>query len=181
MKKLDLTNQKIAHFNIVDFAHQLGRKRFWNCICECGTKLIVNQENLKSGHIKSCGCKRKGNTHASWTGFEEISGQYWSSIKCGANKRKIEFTISIEYIWNLFIKQDGKCAISGKKLYLCVATIDKNLSIHNASLDRIDSSKGYIEGNVQWVDKDVNRMKTDFNELYFIDTCKLIAEYNKDK
>ena len=36
-----------------------------------------------------------------------------------------------------------------------------------ASLDRIDSSKGYTEDNIQWVHKDVNQMKMDLPEQRF--------------
>ncbi len=46
----------------------------------------------------------------------------------------------------------------------------------SASLDRIDSSLGYIEENVQWVHKDVNMMKRIYDNNYFIKMCKLIAE-----
>jgi hypothetical protein len=54
---------------------------------------------------------------------------------------------------------------------------DVNVSVeHTASLDRIDSSKGYCEDNVQWVHKDINRMKNTFDQDYFISLCKLIAE-----
>ena len=44
-----------------------------------------------------------------------------------------------------------------------------------ASLDRIDSSKGYIEGNVQWVHKSVNIMKCDFSSDIFIGICNQIS------
>ena len=44
-----------------------------------------------------------------------------------------------------------------------------------ASLDRIDPTKGYIEGNIQWVHKDVNRMKMDFTETRFLELVNLIA------
>lgn len=47
-------------------------------------------------------------------------------------------------------------------------------------LDRIDSSKGYIEGNVQWVHKDVNMMKQNYSQKYFIEMCKKIYETNKN-
>ena len=36
-------------------------------------------------------------------------------------------------------------------------------SVVTASLDRIDSSKGYQPGNVWWVHKRVNRLKNDFS------------------
>ena len=37
------------------------------------------------------------------------------------------------------------------------------------SLDRIDSSKGYEENNVQWVHKDINLMKNKYDNKYFIE------------
>jgi hypothetical protein len=43
-----------------------------------------------------------------------------------------------------------------------------------ASLDRIDSKKGYVEGNVHWVHKDVNMMKRNFTEEYFINLCETV-------
>ncbi len=48
-----------------------------------------------------------------------------------------------------------------------------------ASLDRIDSTKGYTLDNIQWIHKDLNKMKMNFANDYFIKTCKLVAENNK--
>jgi len=45
-----------------------------------------------------------------------------------------------------------------------------------ASLDRINNDLGYIEGNVQWVHKDVNRMKWAFTQDRFLELCCLITE-----
>jgi hypothetical protein len=50
-----------------------------------------------------------------------------------------------------------------------------------ASLDRIDSTKGYIKGNIQWVHKDVNKMKWNWNQSNFINWCKLITNYYNEK
>jgi len=47
--------------------------------------------------------------------------------------------------------------------------------IRTASLDRIDSSKGYVKGNLQWVHKDINMMKNHYNQKYFIEICKKVA------
>jgi hypothetical protein len=44
----------------------------------------------------------------------------------------------------------------------------------------IDSSKGYIEGNIQWVHKDINNMKWDFTQEEFINYCKLVANNFKN-
>ena len=47
-----------------------------------------------------------------------------------------------------------------------------------ASLDRIDSSKGYTTDNIQWVHKDINIMKNDYGNDYFIEICKKVAKNN---
>ena len=62
-------------------------------------------------------------------------------------------------------------------LELCFPRASKDKS-WNASLDRIDSSKGYIEGNVQWVHQNINMMKNKFDNQYFIEMCKLITKNN---
>jgi hypothetical protein len=72
-------------------------------------------------------------------------------------------------------KQGRKCALSGININFPKVHKDRN---YNASIDRIDSSLGYVVGNVQWVDKDVNMMKRTYNNEYFIKMCKLIAENN---
>ena len=75
----------------------------------------------------------------------------------------------------MFLKQNKKCALSG--VLLSFNTIAKNqTSKKTASLDRIDSSKGYIEGNVQWVHKKINDLKSNFDEDTLIKMCNLISK-----
>ena len=50
-----------------------------------------------------------------------------------------------------------------------------------ASLDRIDSSKGYTIDNVQWVHKKVNMMKKDMSDSEFIAWCNEISSYRKEE
>ena len=45
----------------------------------------------------------------------------------------------------------------------------------NKSLDRVDSSKGYIEGNVQWVHKMVNMSKQQYTQEEFIEMCTAVV------
>ena len=45
-----------------------------------------------------------------------------------------------------------------------------------ASLDRIDSKKGYTIDNVQWVYKKINMMKQNYDQKEFVNLCCLIAE-----
>lgn len=118
--------------------------------------------------------KLKGRFSPYFKGVGELSSKYWSGIIRHAKKSKIEISIDITFAWNLFLKQERKCAISN---------IDINLSDRygiieqTASLDRIDSTKGYVAGNVQWVHKIINIMKSSFTQEYFIITCKEISHY----
>ena len=88
----------------------------------------------------------------------ELTLSKFNRIKSKSMIRKIEFNLTIEYLWNLYITQNRKCAITGDELP----------NILEASLDRIDSSKGYIEGNVQWVTVQANKCKhiLSMSELY---------------
>ena len=45
-----------------------------------------------------------------------------------------------------------------------------------ASLDRIDSSRGYDADNIQWVHKDINWMKQDFSQSEFIAYCRRVSK-----
>lgn len=62
-----------------------------------------------------------------------------------------------------------KCALTGREIGFDAP--------QTASLDRIDSTKGYLSGNVQWVHVSVNRMKNSFSQNEFIATCTEVAEW----
>jgi hypothetical protein len=52
---------------------------------------------------------------------------------------------------------------------------------NTASLDRIDSSLGYVRGNVQWLHKDVNWMKNTLDQDRFIELCKAIVNHEVEE
>jgi hypothetical protein len=91
----------------------------------------------------------------------------------------LPFEITIEYAWNLFLKQNRKCALSGKPL-LMWGKIDGKYT-GTASLDRIDSSKGYVSNNVQWIDKKLQSVKTKLSDAEFIQICQDITAYQIEK
>jgi predicted DNA-binding protein YlxM (UPF0122 family) len=105
--------------------------------------------------------------------YKEISGHYWSSIQHCAKRRNIEFNITLEYIWNLYIEQNRKCKLSGVDIKF--NDICNDNTTQTASLDRRDSSIGYIEGNVQWVHKTINRIKWHLNQDEFLDWCDKVS------
>jgi len=152
------------------------REYVWKCKCECGEYKIVSSALLLSGTTQSCGCLRRENSkQMRWAGCGDLSGQYFCSLRLGAEKRGLLFDIDIEYAWNLFVEQDGRCALTGTKIWFRPTTRSEMLG--TASLDRIDSSKGYSVDNVHWVHKDINKMKMDLNQDRFIELCCQVAEH----
>lgn len=103
--------------------------------------------------------------------YKSIPLTWFSMKQKGGLSRGYLWTLTIEDIWKLYEDQGGVCALSG----VPIKWADKGLTA-TVSIDRIDSSEGYVLENVQLVHKDVNFMKQQFDQEYFINMCKAIAE-----
>lgn len=178
-KFIDLTNQRFGKLIVIKRVKNLGKSTTWLCKCDCGQETLVRSVSLKTRNTSSCGCGQKalGNKSRRWKGHGEISSHFWYDIIQSAKRRNIEFSISIEDGWNIFLKQNKKCALTNRELQFAVRCGLRG----NASLDRIDNNKGYITGNVQWVHKDVNRMKWILSNNEFINFCYEVVAYNEKK
>lgn len=77
-----------------------------------------------------------------------------------ARARKWDYDIDCSYLNDLWKKQKGKCSISGLDMKLKThSNTSEDLGLTAASLDRIDSSLGYIKGNVQFMCVGLNLLK----------------------
>jgi hypothetical protein len=178
--KRDLTGQVYGHLKVLSKNEDRSTKeQYWNCQCVCGNETIVRHSHLTTHTVRTCGCSHvvTQNKHPHWKGVGKLSGALWLQINKSAAKRNLPISITKEHAWDLFLKQKEKCALSGVAL-----KFNTSLRIRDgtASLDRIDSSMGYVEGNVQWVHKVVNVMKQDLSDLEFVEWCKLISERNSN-
>lgn len=151
--------------------YKISEHTAYRCKCLCGKEINISCNNLKNA--KSCGCTTvRGRQHGRYKGYEDISGILWRRIQDNAKKRNLEINITPEILWNLFIKQNKKCALTNLDIHLASSSrYDKN----TASLDRIDSNKGYIEDNIQWVHKSINAMKLNLKQEEFIEFCHLVS------
>jgi len=124
--------------------------------------------------------QRRIRFNSNWKGYGDLSGDHWRRIQQGASSRNLELHITIEYAWNVYLQQNGKCAISDVDITLRGQEIGiSSKQIHEkttASLDRIDSSKGYTIDNIQWIHKDLNQMKSDRSMETFLYWIKTIYE-----
>jgi hypothetical protein len=164
------------------------QKPYLKCRCACGLEKEVSLGSMKGGQshrCSSCAGKRitlpEGFTN-SWKGtvINGLNRTMFSHIKSKARERSLNFEVTQEFLADLIAKQNYKCALSGLEITLSLKIKNGNsdFSYITASLDRVDSKKGYTEDNVQWVHKDINKMKMAYDNQYFIDMCKLIANNN---
>lgn len=70
--------------------------------------------------------------------------------------------IDVQYLKELWDNQNGICPYTGIKMLLPKTSTDFFHSLKKASLDRIDSKKGYIKGNVEFVCSAINLAKNSF-------------------
>jgi hypothetical protein len=84
-----------------------------------------------------------------------------------ARNRKIGFNLTSEYIKKLLEEQDNRCALTGR----VIGHAQENA----LSMDRIDSSKGYVVGNIQLVCKQANFAKHALSQQDFIQLCKEVV------
>jgi hypothetical protein len=141
----------------------------WICQCDCGKFKSVKADHLISRQTESCGCLAHD---LRWKGHEEISGDYWNGVLRGATTRSLSVEIKIDDAWEQYLKQDRRCALSGVELCFDGSKRIKN---QTASLDRIDSNKGYTKDNIQWVHKTIQKMKMDLKESVFLEFCERVA------
>lgn len=166
----DLTGVIFDNFKIISLykISDAGEKT-WLAQCKCGKTFNIRSSRLKI--TPSCGCSDSELVQKYAQNFDEVPEWFWEKFKKGAYKRNLEFTISENKLWEIFISQDKKCFFSGLELYIPTKKTQPNFT---ASIDRIDSKNGYIEGNIQWVHKTINMMKMRMSNDQLIEFCSLI-------
>lgn len=129
-------------------------------------------------HAKLMGLKRpysssrKGLNDIRRRGHGKISGSYISRLRCGAQARNLSYSLldgsdeSYRYLNDIIT---DLCPFSGRPLTFRAHSTDFSST---ASLDRIDSNLGYERGNVRWIHKTVNRMKSNGSDKWFMSLIK---------
>lgn len=170
--KINFSNVDIIDFNPV----KKGKEYTYLVKCRnCGKEYYKARWTFG---IYRCQCYKTVNGAYNYQGYKSISANYFRSCKSNAKKRGLEFNITKEDMWNQWLSQNGKCSLSG-----IILTIERNYKKMkegmSASLDRINSKKGYTKDNIQWVHKDLNKMKLNYPNDYFIKMCIFVANNNQ--
>lgn len=170
-----IIGQRFTRLEIIDEFRTKGTYKNVLCVCDCGNLVWTHMCVLHAQDTKSCGCYSSDQAASrAWTGYEEISGQYIGAIKDGARRRNMLYDIRPRDMWKKFLQQDRKCALTGVELLFSTRCSSKE---QTASLDRINSTIGYVVSNIQWVHKDINKIKMNLDESIFINWCRLTVQH----
>ncbi len=148
--------QRFDRLVVVERLGKQGSAFLWRCICDCGKEKITLGVRLRNGQCGSCGCKMRESTAKSFTTHGKSQTLEYKLLK-DARKRAKEFNreynITLEDIYIPDV-----CPVLG---ILLIPTKGGKCTNNSPSLDRVDSSKGYIKGNVKIISMRANRLKQD--------------------
>lgn len=146
-----------------------GRGRFF-CSMSCAA-IKNNEEHPRKGNAEFL---IANNRKDEFTPFKYFVNHAKSRNNERSNKR--DFNLTIDFVKQLWENQSGICPFTGWELIL-----PPNSNGHispdpaNASLDRIDNAKGYIQGNVRFVSVMANFARNKFADEQLINFCKAVA------
>lgn len=110
-----------------------------------------------------------------------------ASYKQHAKKKNIPYNLTVQYLIDLFEKQNRLCYYTGKPLVIrtnrglgeeCINFANTH---YQASLDRLIPKLGYIEGNVVWCGWLVNTCKNLLTEDQLYDICEVILKQKQSR
>lgn len=151
----DITGHRYGNLKVLERLPRTGKYYEYKCLCDCGKVVTVKSVNLRSGMVKSCGCRRHRHSYNRLEDREDaIIKRCYSSLK----KRHRKFAAAEEMIdydsfKRLALSSCVYCGTkgsriipdrlgSGKKTHICS---DVKVAING--IDRLDSSKGYTKDN----------------------------------
>jgi hypothetical protein len=143
----DLKSKRFGRLKVVGrYKGITGPRRYWECICECGNKVVCETSNLNSGHTTSCGCYMKMRTseiHFKHGLVHKRLHRIWSNMK-----RRCE-NLSHQYYKNY-----GGRGIQVWPSWHDAATFIKWALSHgyrdDLTLDRKDNDGDYTPKNCRW-------------------------------
>lgn len=135
------------------------------CKCSCGTERKVSiwtLLNKTSTACTVCSHTKVGASNPTWKGIGDVPRRFTKRAPTEDDAKAIVES------WD---ECNQTCALTGWP----ITFKDKT-----ASLDRIDSQKGYIRGNLQWVHTNANICKNAFENEYFITLCHAVARHHSN-
>lgn len=146
--KLNLSGQRFGRLLVLGEGSQRNTIRMWNCLCDCGSRTLAQQGNLRNGHTLSCGCMRSEMTIARHT----THGHYIKGKPTGTRKTWGEIFQRCNNKNNHAYKWYGGRGIKVCDRWYSFENFVSDMGIRpeGFSLDRVNSDGNYEPGNCRW-------------------------------
>jgi len=174
---VDLTGKVFGRLTVVDLNtdRSTSKRKFWNCICDCGRPKIAGGDNLKNGKTSSCGCL-----------FKEIHPITQAKRRKFAPEEK-----AFRHIWRLMIR---RCHNPRDNMYHHYGARDIKVcerwhDYYNfksdmfprpdgMTLERINNEEGYCPENCRWASQlDQCNNRRNSNRQTINGTTKTVSEW----
>lgn len=154
MKLNDLTGKQFGRWTVL--GRELGRKLvYWECRCECGRTGLVSSNSLLRSHSKSCGCFRDELVSKRRRDPLGPANRIYRCYVRNAQKVSREFALTLDEFEKIVT---SPCYYCGDLPHGWVTEKNRRTPPFGG-VDRIDSLKGYVMGNVLPACGTCNQMK----------------------
>lgn len=183
MKLKDRTGEKVGRLTVIKqgrhYVQPNGRTRVtWECLCACGTTVLVEASNLKDTHTTSCGCLVKENCSSvgktnlqhgmtnsrewlAWRGAKDRCFNPFTSQYINYGARHISMVHSWKDSFENFFNDMGFCPVGH-------------------SLERIDVNGNYSPTNCVWATlKQQSRNKQNTVRVHWDGGMRSLAELSE--
>lgn len=171
---IDLTSQTFYRLTVIRrIVDNTKKHAVWLCKCECGNHTIVQSDNLRSGHTKSCGCLNKENIHKHGYTNTNIHNIWKEMIQRCTNPNHKSYKNYGDRgikICDRWLQSNGKGFINFLK--------DIGKRPAGMTLDRIDNNGNYCKENCRWTTRQQQNTNYRRNRMITINNqTKCITEW----
>lgn len=175
--RIDLQGQRFGALTVVEYSGVWRNGAHWLCVCDCGNLRVVKSQKLRAGKTRSCGClrpvaKKKAPRQLRFEFVREsaAAGGLYANYRCNAARRcgGIEFALTLEEFTAITKQPCYYCGIPPSRAY-------RNYVY--SGVDRIDSTRGYVPGNVRPCCKTCNIAKGSMSEQDFYAWVRRISQH----
>lgn len=178
--KINLIGKRFSRLVVIQEAEKRNNRICWRCRCDCGNEKDIRGWALRGGGTKSCGCLniekaiKQGKSRAKPLG-EASKRILYNNYYQAAKMKSMDFALSLDDFGSLTKQNCFYCGIPPQQI---VSGHRLNGSYKYNGIDRIDSSKGYILGNVVSCCKYCNFAKHEMTQKEFFEWIIKVYEYN---
>jgi len=178
-ERINMVGKRYGRLTVLAYRYTgKGKQAYWTCHCDCGNLTTVRGSSLRQGDTKSCGCyaieqsRKKNGLPKGEAAFRIL----FRSYKKGAKTRGYKFELSEQKFRVITSQNCHYCGAEPTKICRNYHN-DFHGSYTYNGIDRVDNSKGYIEGNVVPCCEICNKMKMTRSQEEFLEQIKKIATY----